>query len=377
VIKLCPQLHSRDRPTPGKALTALILWGLLAGSLGLSLPARALVILQYHHISEQTPASTSVSPQRFEAHLEAIAASGYQVLDLTTVIGLLHSGESLPDKSVLISFDDSYSSIFEFAFPLLRQRDWPFVVFANTEPVDLGLRGFLSWDQLRRMTAAGAAIANHSVRHPHMVRRLEGENEDEWRQRMSREILDAEQRIKQEIGINHRVFAYPYGEYSAALQALLNELDFIGMGQQSGAASRDQLLALPRFAFGGAYGGAEDFALKLQTLPLPLQAMTIESESGARLQDGVLPAAVKRPVITLQLDDDALMDSLQCYVNGQGLAEKEQTANAGLRFQATQPLGVGRSRYNCTARSTEPGRFHWFSVPFVRPDPSDNRLAEP
>jgi len=352
------------------------LWGLLAGGLGLPLPARALVILQYHHISEETPAATSVSPARFEAHLEAIAASGYQVLDLASVTGPLRNGEALPDKSVLITFDDNYPSVFEFAFPLLRQRGWPFVVFVNTEPVDLGWRGYMSWDQLRQMTAAGAAIANHSARHPHMVRRLEGENTASWHQRMSLEILDAELRIKQEIGHSHRVLAYPYGESSAALEALLGELDFIGMGQQSGAAGSEQMLALPRFAFAGAYGAPEDFALKLQALPLPLRAMSIESENGERLPDGILPLAVKRPLVTLQLDDETLAENLQCYVSDQGRAEKERTANASLRFQASGPLRVGRSRYNCTARSTEPGRFHWFSVPFVRRDADGNWLAE-
>jgi hypothetical protein len=90
-----------------------------------------------------------------------------------------------------------------------------------------------------------------------------------------------------------------------------------------------------------------------------------------------LPLDVKRPVITLQLDDEALRESLQCYVSGQDLAEKELTENAGVRFQATQPIRVGRSRYNCTARSTEQGRFHWFSVPFVRRHPDGTWLAEP
>ena len=105
--------------------------------------------------------------------------------------------------------------------------------------------------------------------------------------------------------------------------------------------------------------------------------MTIESESGARLPDGILPLAVERPVISLQLNDEALRESLQCYISGQDQAKKEQTANGGVRFQAIEPIRVGRSRYNCTARSAERGRFHWFSVPFLRRHPDGTWLAEP
>jgi biofilm PGA synthesis lipoprotein PgaB len=358
-------------------LLALVLWGLLAIGLGLSLPARALVILQYHHVSEQTPAVTSISPRRFEAHLEAIADSGYEVLDLGRVTELLRSGDPLPDKSVLITFDDSYSSTFEFAFPMLRQRGWPFVIFANTEPVDLGWSGFSSWDQLREMAEGGAAIANHSVSHPHMVRILKGENMDSWRQRMIREILDAELRINQEIGRSHRVFAYPYGESSSALQALLGELDFVGMGQQSGAADREQLLALPRFPFSGTYGDPEDFALKLRALPLPLAAVTLTAENGDPLADGILPLGVTRPQVSLRPRAVNLLDSLQCYVSGQGQTNRRKGADNTMIFQAKQPLQVGRSRYNCTATSTERGRFHWFSVPFNRRHPDGSWLAEP
>jgi biofilm PGA synthesis lipoprotein PgaB len=358
-------------------LKQLALWVGLAGGLLFALPGQALVILQYHHISNQTPAATSTSPEQFEAHLRAIAESGYQVVDLASVTRLLRNGDALPDQSVLITFDDSYPSIFDKAFPLLRERGWPFVILTNTEPVDLGLQGFLSWDQLRLMSKHGAAIANHSVSHPHMIRHRKGESAKQWRQRMSAEILDAERRIKQEIGQDHKVFAYPYGEFSAELQALLASLDYTGLGQHSGAASRDQGLALPRFALGGAYGEPEDFALKLRALPLSLQSVTLHTESGETLRDGVLPVAVTRPRVRLQPSDSALLEKLQCYVSLQGRASKSLSSSGTAEFQADQALRVGRARYNCTAPSADSSRFHWYSVPFIRRHPNGDWQAEP
>lgn len=343
----------------------------------LAAPAQALVILQYHHISEHTPAATSTSPQRFRAHLEAIAASGFRVLDLDTVTQLIRSAAPLPDRAVLITFDDSYTSIYETALPLLKKRQWPFVVFANTEPVDLGLDGFLSWEQLRKLAANGAAIANHSVSHPHMVRHEPGQPPDGWRQQVRAEILNAEARIREEVGQSHRVLAYPFGEFSAELEQVLAQLDFIGMGQHSGAASSAQRYALPRFAFGGSYGAREDFSTKLQALPLPVQAWAIEDEAGNTLIDGILPLQVQRPVVRMTLGDSGLLDKLQCYVSGQDRAERMPVDNYSVRFWAQRPLRPGRSRYNCTAASAEPGRFHWFSVPFIRRRADGSWLPEP
>ena len=340
-------------------------------------PAQGLVILQYHHISEQTPAATSISPARFESHLELIASSGYQVLDLETVAALVRDGEAFPDKAVLITFDDSYDSIYTEARPRLQARGWPFVVFANTEPVDLGLAGFLSWQQLAELIAAGAAIANHGVTHPHMIRHEPGETQAAWRQRMRDEILGAEQRIEAKLGQSHRVFAYPYGEFNGELEALLRELDFIAMGQHSGGASAFDPQALPRFPFGGDYGGDEDFALKLRALPMPITRLQLKRETGERLVDGILPLEVKRPILELELADSRLLERMQCYVSLQGRAEKHLLGQQRLEFQAPAPLKVGRSRYNCTSPGAEPGRFHWISVPFIRRHPDGSWAEEP
>jgi len=158
---------------------------------------------------------------------------------------------------------------------------------------------------------------------------------------------------------------------------VLAQLDFIGMGQHSGAASSAQRYALPRFAFGGSYGAREDFSTKLQALPLPVQAWAIEDEAGNTLIDGILPLQVQRPVVRMTLGDSGLLDKLQCYVSGQDRAERMPVDNYSVRFWAQRPLRPGRSRYNCTAASAEPGRFHWFSVPFIRRRADGSWLPEP
>ena len=80
------------------------------------------VILQYHHVNSDTPAVTSISPQGFEAHLTLIESQGFQVISLETMINRIKQGMAFKTKTLAITFDDNYRSIYENAFPLLKQR---------------------------------------------------------------------------------------------------------------------------------------------------------------------------------------------------------------------------------------------------------------
>lgn len=352
-----------------------IVCGLIAG-LGFSAGAHTAVVLQYHHISEKTPAATSLSPELFREHMVHLKQEGYSIVPLETLVASLKTGEALPDKAVAITFDDGYDSVYTAAFPVLKDYGWPFTVFVNTQPLQQSLSQFVSWDQLREMAEAGATIANHSYSHPHFQRRRTGESEGEWRKRIKDEILNAEETIAKETGQQHRILAYPYGEYDQATKALLAELDFVAFGQQSGpVGSNDDLQALPRFPFGGAYGGMDDFKVKVASLPMPLAEVDVHG-GGERLKDALLPQSVERPRLTLTLAEDGLARRVQCFASGQGGVPLEVEGRRVIA-QAKTSLPVGRSRYNCTATSNQAGRFYWYSHFFMRKKPNGEWYAEP
>ena len=143
----------------------------------LVIPARAAnhaVILAYHHVSSDTPASTSVSVGTFEKHLSYLQQHNFTVIPLELLLKRLSSGEEVPDKSIAITFDDAYISVYTTAMPLLRQYNMPFTVFVNTEPVEKGYSNFMNWEQLRSLKSNGGAVANHSHSHAYLVRRSKG-----------------------------------------------------------------------------------------------------------------------------------------------------------------------------------------------------------
>jgi peptidoglycan/xylan/chitin deacetylase (PgdA/CDA1 family) len=342
----------------------------------MSIQLHAAVILQYHHISSEAPVSTSITPERFLQHLELIETEGFRVVSLAEILSSesIEKSSSGPqaqaifDRRVAITFDDGYSSVYTNAYPLLKRRQWPFTVFVNSGPIDTGRAGVMTWDQLREMAANGASIANHTVDHQHLLQRLIGEDITQWRDRVMADIHQAESRILAEIGVSHRLLAYPYGEYNRELQQLLESSEYRALGQQSGPlAGIHSNQALPRFVFGGHYGSPEDFRIKLNALPFPATALTIRTRQGFKA-DGVVDDSDE--TIGLDLALSQALGKVQCFGP---VALKVEQSSMSLKVKFEGLLPVGRSRINCTVRHAS-GHFRWFSHPFFRPSSSGQWL---
>jgi len=322
------------------------------------------VILMYHHFGVDRYPSTNVRLDQFEQHLEHLEQAGYQVWPLARIVDYLREQRPFPGRVVAITIDDAYRSVYTQAFPRLRARGWPFTVFVSTDGVDRGYRAFMDWEQMREMQARGASFANHSASHDYLVRRRDGETEARWRERVRADIDRARRRLNQELGPapERALFAYPYGEYDAALADLVQQMGFVAFGQQSGAAGyHDDTRALPRFPMAERFADIADFRQKVASLALPVTAVTP--------WDPVLKPERNPPLLSVSLArSGARLGQLSCFVSGQGRVAVRWLDGAQTRFtvQAESPLPVGRSRYNCTAPSRQSGRFYWYSHPWIR-----------
>jgi poly-beta-1,6-N-acetyl-D-glucosamine N-deacetylase len=329
-------------------------------------------ILMYHHFGSDTPPSTSVTLEQFDHHLDYLDTHGYHVWPLEKIVALLRDHADLPDKVVAITVDDAYISVYREAWPRLRARGWPFTVFVATDPVDQGLPAMMSWAQMREMAASGVAFANHSRSHDHLVRRRADESATQWSERIRADLLHAQQRLQQELGTAPLLFAWPYGEYDNALRELVGSLGFTAFGQQSGPASRyGDMLALPRFPMAVAFAALDEVSDKLQSRPLPV--LQVEPA------DPLLALDNERPLLSVTLQPGSYQpESLACYVSGQGRVSPHWLDAAHTRFEvrAAQALPVGRSRYNCTARSVDGAGWLWFSQPWIRRHPDGSWYEE-
>ncbi|MGD8934658.1 MAG: polysaccharide deacetylase family protein [Gammaproteobacteria bacterium] len=329
------------------------------------LAASHCVILQYHHFSDSTPAITSVTPKQFDDHLDYLERHDFNVLPLRDVVEALESKQPLPDRCVSLTVDDAYISVYQNAFPRLEKRGWPLTVFVNTEAVDQGIPSYMSWDEIRELARQGITFENHGHGHIHMIRKHNGESDEDWRQRIIRDIRTAQRRITKETGTAPRLFAHPYGEYSPATLEIISDMGFRGFGQQSGPVwPGADLRAMPRFPMAAAYADMQSFITKVNSLPLPVIAV--------EPADPLVPPGLARPVLTLRLKPDTYSKSaLQCYVDGSSDVAISWSSEIPGQFTVTPDfdLGPGRHRTNCTMPSAEKGRFHWYSHNwFIRND---------
>jgi len=323
------------------------------------------VVLIYHHVSEDTPASTSVTPATFESHLDYLESHGFTVMRLSSLLEAIDAHRPLPPKAVAITFDDAYRSVYTEAFPRLRRRGWPFTLFVNTMAVDRGYSSSLDWEQVRELKRAGAEIGNHGHAHDHLVRLRDGESAAEWRQRVTGDIETAASRIEAETGAVSKLFAYPYGEYSAGLEDILRALGYYGIAQQSGAVGYlTDLFAVPRFPLAHGYDDMQRFATSVNARPLPVREL-VATPSKRRLDD------VER--LRLVVDKgDFLNAQLACYsADGKALPI---TVGAGDEIGiAVDVDGIGRpgrNKVNCTAPVLgEPGAYFWYSYQWLQRNP--------
>ncbi len=348
-----PARASRARWRRGWPQRILALGVLLAANAGLAPAAEAAesaVIIMYHRFGETNYPSTNIGLEQFEAHLRILGSEGYTVLPVPEILAAIDEGRPLPDKTVGITIDDAYASVYREAWPRLRAAGMPFTLFASTDSIDDNLAGFMTWQQIRELRDAGVVIGGHSASHGHLAARNNAA--------VIEELNRANASYQAQLGAVPALFAYPFGETSEAVTAAVREAGFnTAFGQHSGVvhASVDPYY-LPRFALNETYGDEDRFRMVTQTLPLPVADIT---PADPTLQTN--PPAFG---FTLTEAFDG-QDRLACYASGQGEAVIERLGPR-VEVRVAEPFGKGRARINCTAPGTD-GRWHWFGMQFYVP----------
>ncbi|MDR6549825.1 peptidoglycan/xylan/chitin deacetylase (PgdA/CDA1 family) [Paenibacillus qinlingensis] len=132
---------------------------------------------------------------------------------------------------MLLTFDDGYANNAEVVLPILWKHGFPATLYVSTGLIHTP--GYLTWPQIRELSAAHWDIASHTVTHPHLPRLS--------KKAQRAEILAARARIEQELGRPADTFAYPYGEYNRATLRILRKAGFrYAFTTQAGWASSDQ-----------------------------------------------------------------------------------------------------------------------------------------
>lgn len=197
-----------------------------------------LPILTYHSLDDGG-SPISIAPSLFRWQMEYLRANGWRTLTLDELMDGHQHGSWL-ECTFALTFDDGFENFAEHALPVLRgcgfsatvvvvadwvgrTNDWP------SQPSWTPRLPLMDWDALRAMADAGMTIGAHTLSHPHLPRLIARDAE--------REIVESQRLIAERIGCAVETFAYPYGDTSPALEAVVAQRFRAGFGTRLACAT--------------------------------------------------------------------------------------------------------------------------------------------
>ncbi len=202
-----------------------------------------LPIIMYHNISEKHNllGKYTVSKQQFENDLKFIKENGYETITMEELINYVYNNTELPQKPIIISFDDSYESFYEYAYPLLQKYNMKAVncivgnytdLYTSTEDHNLDY-SHLNWEEVKQMSESGfVEIQNHTY-NLHELKgnrkgsgRIKGESIEQYKKVFTEDLLKLQEAIYKNTGKKPNTFAYPYGYISEGSKDFLKEMGF-------------------------------------------------------------------------------------------------------------------------------------------------------
>ena len=305
----------------------------------------------YHRFEENKYPSTNIKIEDFKKHLEIIENEDiYFINPKNFKIELL---ENKSKRKILLTIDDGFLSFYENAWPILKKKQIPFILFVSTREV--GSSGYMNWEQIKTLAKENfVEIGNHSHTHEYLI--------DEDAKTIKDDISTSIKIFKKQLGRNSDFFSYPFGEYSLEFKEIIKSFGFkFAFGQHSGVMDDTKdLFELPRFPINEKYGELKRFTSLTKTLPfkykkiLPEEKYLLNSDNPPKVQVEFLK-------------DIKNLNSVNCYSN-----EGNKWRNSTINFIEDNILTISinekfigeRGRINCSLR-VDGGFWRWLGIQFV------------
>lgn len=201
-------------------------------SLSISTSTYLIPVLTYHRIrpyklkDSKSARSYITTPEVFEAELQYLHDNHYSVISVDDLL-LAFKGKPLPEKPVVLTFDDGYKEQYTYAFPLLEKYHDTATFFIYTNAVS-NYGDFMTWDEVVDLHAKGMTIAAHTKSHPKLTK-------EKTKEKIIDEVLGSKKILEQKISAPVVYFAYPYGLYNSTVESVIMNAGFeAAFGLQSG-----------------------------------------------------------------------------------------------------------------------------------------------
>lgn len=202
-------------------------------------------VFMYHSIApwhagmSRVQRDLTVEPAVFEEQMRHLKENGFTAVRLEALVDHLLRGTPLPEKPVVLTFDDGWDNQYRFALPILVKYGHQATFFVTTD--FLGHGRFLTWPQLKEMESRGMSIGSHTMSHPFLARLSDP--------RVRREVEGSKTALEKFLGHPVRTFAYPYGSYNNRVASAVRAAGYdaarsVASGRRHSAAGRYGLRCL-------------------------------------------------------------------------------------------------------------------------------------
>ena len=305
----------------------------------------------YHRFNESKYPSTNIELDVFKEQLKIIENEGIKFInpkDFETEIS-----QNRLKRKILFTVDDGLLSFYENAWPILKKKKIPFILFVNTREV--GAFNYMNWEQIRELyNSENVEIGNHSHSHEYLV--------DESSEVIKEDIVKSIKIFEEKLGKNSNFFSYPFGEYSSEFKKIIIDLGFkYAFGQHSGVIDETKdFWELPRFPINEKYGKIERFKTLMKTLPLKYKSITPE--------DKYLLQSKNPPKVEINFYENIPnLKEINCFSN-----EGNKWRNSNILFTSENILEVTisekfigeRGRINCSLRERD-NFWRWLGIQYV------------
>ena len=308
-------------------------------------------VFMYHRFGEDRYPSTNVTEKQFLSHINYVLDNDIKIIELEKIIRNLEKNEKINEKAIAFSVDDAYSSFYEIAWPIFRDRNIPVTLFVSTDIIDTKTKGYMSWAEIRQFIDEGGSVGQHTSSHLHMP--LHNISD------IKKDILNSHKSWIKNIGFIPKLFAYPYGETSNEVIRILEEFNIShAFGQHSGVVSSlDNRYYLPRFSLNERFGESDrfEFAVNAYSLDvvnfLPIDMFLVDDN---------------KPSIEFSIIKNLKGNSIDCFSNPGGRWNKQEIVNIKkdrVKIKLDEPYLEGRARLNCTTRVDD--KWYWFGYQFL------------
>jgi peptidoglycan/xylan/chitin deacetylase (PgdA/CDA1 family) len=304
---------------------------------------RNIPILCMHDIGPDARNAYSIKTADLWKYVRWLHDQGFQSVTVRDVAAYIHGEKELPEKPVVLTFDDNWKSALKIAKPALDKYGYVGVAFVISSSVGANERR-LTWDDCKQLAEAGWEIGCHSQTHENLTRVPKGEAPDSIHGMVEAQIRDSKAGIERHTGLEVTSFALPFGNYDTFVLETLRDagytaavsIDRATADEQSGPFCLPRRMIMNRTAFSTFQRVCQAKTLHLADLAPP---------PGTRVQG---PSVT----VTGTLSDDDVSVAPTGEVLGKPLDVRFDSATKKITFTAKLQRGANSFALRVPGRET-------------------------